>query len=154
MVIAITATISMVSCKPKDADIKAAIEKTISSNPEMAGAVVEVKDGIATLTGELKDAASVSKATDLLKDIKGVKSVTNNLTVTSPPAVAQTVVAADDFLTKSVASAVKDYSGVKASVKDGIVTLNGEVSRMSLPKLMMSLSSLKPKKIENKLTVK
>ena len=43
---------------------------------------------------------------------------------------------------------------VKTEVKDGIVWLSGEIKKADLPKLMMVLNSLKPKKIENKLTIK
>jgi len=84
-----------------------------------------------------------------------VKSVVNNATVTPPPPPPPPVeIAADDPLTKSVNDAVKDYPGVNASVKDGVVTLTGEIKRSSLQKLMQSLNSLKPKKIDNKLIIK
>ena len=43
---------------------------------------------------------------------------------------------------------------MKADVKDGVVTLTGEIKKASLPKLMQSLMALKPKKVDNKLTVK
>jgi osmotically-inducible protein OsmY len=52
-----------------------------------------------------------------------------------------------------VADATKDFAGVTAAVNDGIVTLTGTIKKADLPKLMQSVSSLKPKKIENKLTV-
>ena len=64
------------------------------------------------------------------------------------------VVAADDPLTKGVADATKDFPGVKAEVKDGVITLTGEIKRAGMQKLMMGLNTLKPKKIDNKLTIK
>jgi hypothetical protein len=70
------------------------------------------------------------------------------------PAPAPVVIAADDPLSKGVTDAIKDYPGVKADVKDGVVTLTGDIKRAELQKLMMSLHTLKPKKIDNKLTIK
>lgn len=70
------------------------------------------------------------------------------------PAPAPVEVAGDDALTTGVNDATKDYSGVKAAVNNGEITLTGEIQRSKLADLMMSLNSLKPKKINNKLTVK
>ena len=39
-------------------------------------------------------------------------------------------------------------------MKDGVVTLTGEIQKTALPKVMQALSALDPKKIENKATVK
>lgn len=64
------------------------------------------------------------------------------------------VVAPDDALTTGVTDATKDYPGVKASVNDGEITLTGSIQRSKLANLMMSLNSLKPKKINNQLTIK
>ena len=85
---------------------------------------------------------------------KGVKQVTDRVVVTPPPPPAPVVIAADDPLTKNVNDAIKDYPGVAATVKDGEVTLTGEIKRANLQKLMMNLQSLKPKKINNQLTIK
>ncbi len=50
--------------------------------------------------------------------------------------------------------ATKDHPTVKASVNNGVITLTGEIKRDQLAKLMMTLNTLKPKKIENHLTIK
>lgn len=156
MAVAIAATVGFVSCKPKDADVKTAIEEKIKNAPELAGVTVsDVKDGVVTLTGELKDAAAVTKAEELLKDLKGVKSIANNLTVAAPVApIAPIIVSGDDALSKAVTDAVKDFAGVTANVKNSVVTLSGSIAKTSLPKLMMTLQALHPKKVENKLTIK
>jgi hyperosmotically inducible protein len=39
-------------------------------------------------------------------------------------------------------------------VKDGVVTLTGEINKTDLPRVMQALSALNPKKIDNKATVK
>ena len=148
--IVLIATVSFISCKPKDADV----QKNVQAK-EATGIMVEVKDGVATLTGEVADDAAKAKAEELAKGEKGVKSVVNNITVATPVVVAPApVIAVDDVLTKAVADATKDFPTVKTEVKDGIVWLSGEIKKADLPKLMMVLNSLKPKKIENKLTIK
>ncbi len=63
-------------------------------------------------------------------------------------------VANDNELQVGVKDATKDYPGVNASVENGEITLTGEIKRDRLPRLMMALSSLRPKKINNNLTVK
>ena len=153
-VIMFALAVGFVSCKPKDADIKTAVEQAISAIPDAAGATIEVKDGIATITGEFKDETARIAAETAAKAVKGVKSVVNNGTVTAPVVVAPVEVSADAALISAVADAVKDFSTVKADVKDGIITLTGEIQKTNLPKLMMSLNALKPKKVDNKLTVK
>lgn len=153
MAVAIIATTSFVSCSPKDADIKAAIEEKIKTTPAMTGATVEVTDGIATISGEVKDPECKAMCEKEIVGMKGVKSVVNNCTVTPPPPPAPVVIAADDPLAKAVTDAIKDFPGVMAEVKDGVITLTGKIKKDALKKLMPVLQSLKPKKVDNKLTV-
>jgi hyperosmotically inducible protein len=155
MALAISAAIGFTGCKPKDADIKAAIETKMKADPDMSKTTVEVKDGVATISGECKDEACKVKCEKEVASVKGVKSVVNNCTVAAAPVVfTPPVITPDDPLTQAVTDATKDFAGVVASVKDGVITLTGEIKRDALPKLMMSLNSLKPKKIDNQLTIK
>lgn len=143
----IAATLFLASCKPKDADIQAAVQAK-----EPAGITVVVAKGDVTLTGEVADDAAKAKAEEIAKAEKGVKSVINSLTIKH--AQAPVVISEDTTLTKNVADATKDFPTVKTEVKDGVVILTGEIKKASLITLMQHLSALKPKKIENKLTVK
>ena len=146
---------SVTSCKQKtsDADLKTAVEKSFAgTGGSLAGANVDVKDGVVTLTGEVKTEAEKAGAETFAKGINGVKSVVNNLTVAPPPA-APVVITADDPLKTSVDATIKTYPGVSATVQDGVVTLTGQIKRDDLQKLMVALNTLKPKKIENKLTI-
>jgi osmotically-inducible protein OsmY len=145
---AATLTLSVAGCGPKDADIAASATQALASVP---GATVSVANGVATLTGEVADSASRSAAEAAVTAVKGVKSVVNNVTVTPP---APVVISADDSLKTNVAAALKDYPTLTADVKDGVVTLTGEIQRTALPKVMQALSALRPKKIDNKATVK
>lgn len=147
------------SCKskPNDADLQKLASEAVAKLPDMGPApMISIKEGVATLTGEVKDEASKAAFATAIAGIKGIKSVDNQATVAPPPpAPAPVEITADDPLTKTVQEALKDYSTVKATVKDGVVTLTGEIQKSSLPKLMMALNALKPKKIDNKqLTVK
>ena len=142
----------MSGCKPKDADIKASIEEKMKADPMMSGMTVDVTDGVATISGTCSDQDCKNKCEETAKSVKGVKSVVNNCVIAPPPA--PVTVNTDDALTKSVADAVKDHPTVKASVNDGVITLTGEIKRDQLSKLMMTLNTLKPKKIDNQLTIK
>ena len=77
-----------------------------------------------------------------------------SVTTTAPVTPAPVEITADDSLSRGITDATKDFPGVKAEVVNGEVTLTGELQRSKLPGLMQSLSSLKPKKINNKLTLK
>ena len=155
MTIAIVTTVSFVSCKPKDADVQAAIETKLKAKPDMGTVSVDFKDGVATLSGVCKDDVCKADCEKIAADEKGVKSVMNNLTIASvAPAAAPVTITADDPLAKSVVDATKDYPTVNAAVNNGVITLTGEIKKASLPKLMMALNGLKPKKVENKLTIK
>jgi uncharacterized alpha/beta hydrolase family protein len=63
------------------------------------------------------------------------------------------VISADDSLKRMITDATKDFPGVTASVDQGVITLTGSINRDRLPKLMMALNALHPKKINNNLTI-
>lgn len=142
-------------CKsgPKDPEIAAAVETAKSALSGAAGVAVAVKDGVVTLSGEVKDEAAKAALEQAVKAVAGVKSVTSQLTVAPPPP-PPPVISADDLLTTGVKDALKDFGTVTASVKDGVVTLTGDLKRADLPRVMKALNSLNPKKIENKLNLK
>ncbi len=147
---------SISSCKGgvKDADLEKTITEKIAATADAAGVTTAVKDGVVTLNGVFKDDASKAALETALKAIPGVKSITDNATIAPPPPPAPVIVAVDSTLIKGVADATKDFPMVKTAIQDGVITLTGEIKKASLPKLMMSLNTLKPKKIENKLTIK
>lgn len=146
MSMVIATTLFFVGCKPNDAAIQTAVQAK-----EATGIMVSVTKGDVTLTGEVEDEAAKTKAEEIAKAEKGVNTVINSLTIKAPMPV---IIAEDPVLTKNVADATKDFPTVKADVKDGVVTLTGEITKASLITLMQHLSALNPKKIDNKLTVK
>src|SRR5258708_30303029 len=79
-VLALVGVLLLAACGKSDADMqKAASEKLKSDN--IAGVTVAVKDGTATLTGEVKDVTVKTKAEADVKGIEGIKTVNNNLTM-------------------------------------------------------------------------
>lgn len=150
--IALLLLLSVSSCKnkPKDADIQAAIEKILKADPDMTNTMVTVKDGVATLTGECKDEACKTKCSDAVKTVAGVTSVVNNCTVA--PAPAPVVPPVSDALSQAITDALKDFPTVKSELKDGVLTLTGEITKDKMQKMMMGLNALKTmglKKIES-----
>ncbi|TCC98371.1 BON domain-containing protein [Pedobacter hiemivivus] len=144
----LTAALTGCKSKPKDADLKAAIETAIQANTMASGVTVSVEKGVATLSGQVTDETSKQTLDKTTASVMGVKSVVNNITVAAPPA-GPVVVAADDALTTAVKDATKDFPTVVATVSDGVVTLKGEIQKANLQKLMMTLQALKPKKVDN-----
>ncbi|MBE8728157.1 BON domain-containing protein [Flavobacterium hungaricum] len=145
--------LALASCGPKDADIQKEVTSKLSTLP---GVEATVSKGVATISGTCKDDAVKENATVIVKSVKGVKSIVNNCEVLSPePLVEASVnINPDAVLTTSVNEVAKAYNGVSVSVKEGVVTLTGDIKRAQLPNLIKSVQELKPKKVENKLTIK
>ncbi len=143
-------------CKsgPKDDDIQAGITQKLQLMPDMTGITTSVKDGVVTITGEFTSDEQKSTTEAAIKEINGVKSIDDQATVAAPPPAPVVTITPDDALSKMVMDATKDFSGVKAAISGGVITLTGEIKKDDLPKLMMTLNSLKPKKIQNNLVIK
>lgn len=150
--------LTLTGCKPKDADIKADIEKKLKDNPAAANVMVMVNEGVVTLSGEVADPAAQASVAATAKGAKGVKGeVINNTTVAPPPAPAPAPVeiAADDPLAKAVTDATKDFPEVTATVKDAVISLTGTITKDRWMKLKPMLDALNPKKVDpSGLTIK
>ena len=51
MAVVVSATMLFVSCKPKDGDIKTAVETALKADPKRTSTTVDLKDSIVTLNG-------------------------------------------------------------------------------------------------------
>lgn len=137
----------------KDATDKLAAEK-------VTGVTVAVKDGVATLTGEVADVTVKSKAEDVVKRTEGIKSVDNKCTtkpLPAPPAPPAGETPQSDAMMKgTIEEALKkmSISGVTVAVKDGEATLTGTISKDKLPEAMKAAMEADVKHVNNKLTVK
>ncbi|WP_447640620.1 MULTISPECIES: BON domain-containing protein [Chitinophagaceae] len=150
-------TLGMVSCKPNDGKLKTEIENKLKTEQGLEAVTVDVQKAAVTLSGTTEsDAAKATAETDA-KAVKGVASVANNIAVNTPAAPITSnapEISADSSLVSAVKDATKDFAGVKAEVKDGVVTLTGDIKRSDLPTLLQHITASHPKKIDNKLTIK
>ena len=147
-------TLSLIACSPKDADIQKEISEKLGDAPSVQ---VTVHEGVATIVGTCDDEAFKKNIERSVKAVKGVKSVVNNCQLPQPdeePAAAAVIINSDADLDKSVGKVIKAYDGVSATVVGGVVTLSGEIKRSELTPLIQSVQELKPKKVDNKLTIK
>ena len=160
MAIAIVTTVSFVSCKPKDADIQAAVEAKLKTMPDMmmGAATVSVAEGVATLSGECKDEMCKAACEKAAGEVKGVKSVVNNFTIPAPPppppAPASLTTALDEATQQKVKDGLKDIKGVTVEFAGEKAVLTGEVSKADRLKIMQMLASAKVKSDVSKLTDK
>jgi hyperosmotically inducible periplasmic protein len=136
-----------------DANIQTEVNKKLADEAG-SGITASVNNGVVTLNGTCKDEACREKCAGEAKEVKGVKSVVNNITVAAPQESAPVEITADAQLQEAVNNVVKEYKNVKAEVKDGVITLRGDIERSKLQGLMVALNSLKPKKVENQLVIK
>lgn len=116
----------MSACGKSDADLtKAATDKLAAD--KVTGVTVAVKDGVATLTGEVADQAVKAKAEAAVKTVEGIKSVTNSLTLKPLPVA--TPAAPDPALTGKITEDLKKAgcTGATVAVTNGKVTVTGEV---------------------------
>ena|SRR6476661_22042 len=147
-------SMQLISCKskPKDTDIQTSLNEKVQADSRLSHVTSSVNDGVVTLTGDCPDEACRTSAEQAAKDVKGVKSVVNNITVMPPAPPVE--VNTDSGLESGLRDATKDYPGVTATVNNGEVTLTGTIARSKLPKLMQSINALNPKKVNNNLTIK
>lgn len=155
--VVISATFAFVSCKPKDAEIKVKVEEAIKADPMMTGAMVDVKDGVATISGECKDDACKAKCEKIAADVKGVKSVVNNCSVTPAPVMntpASVSSVLDQAAMQKIKDGLKDIKGVTVEFSGDKAMLSGEVSKADRMKIMQMMASANVKSDVSKLTDK
>ena len=155
-VLALVGVLFLAACGKGDADLqKAATDKLTADS--ITGVTVAVKDGTATLTGEVKDVTVKTKAEADVKGIEGIKIVNNTLTLI-PLAPAPTPVGNgnDKTLQGTIEENLKkaNITGVTVAVVNGEVTLTGEVAKADFAKVQMAASAANPKKITNQVKSK
>lgn len=108
-----------------DADLTKAVQDKLTAD-KITGVSVAVKDGVATLTGEVADITVKNKAAASAKAVEGIKSVTDstNVKVAPTPAPPPT----DPMLKGKVEENLKKAGcTITIEVKDGTVTASGTV---------------------------
>lgn len=145
------------ACGKSDADLLKAANDKLAAD-KVTGVTVAVKDGVATLTGEVADAAVKTKAEASVKTVEGIKSVVaTDLKI--KPAPTPPPPSPDKMIEGTINEALKkaNVAGVTVAVADGVVTLSGEVAtKEDMTKANQAAMESKgnAKKVENKITVK
>jgi len=124
--LALALTVLAAACGKKDADVQKAVQDKLTADG-VTGVTATVKDGVASLSGEVADVTVRSKAENSAKGVDGVKSVSNNITLKALPTPTPPI--ADPALTGKVTENLKKAgcTGATISVQNGKVTLSGTV---------------------------
>ncbi|MDR1746966.1 MAG: BON domain-containing protein [Tannerella sp.] len=140
-----------ISCKPSDEKLQkeaAAVLSTVSSAISS-----EVKNGQLILSGEVESDALKAGAEEVVKAIKGIKAVVNNIKVKLP----EPIINPDDTLKGIISTAITAggdaFKDVIVEVEDGVVNLTGKIKKADLQKVMQIVNEAKPKKVNNQLTI-
>jgi osmotically-inducible protein OsmY len=114
------------ACGKSDQDLATSVNDKLRTDG-VTGVTASVKDGVATLTGEVADVTVKTKAENSAKTVEGIKSVTNN--VTTRPLPVATPAAADPALTGKITENLKNAgcTGANVTVSGGTVTVTGTV---------------------------
>src|SRR5580765_2583520 len=150
-VLTLAIALFMSTCGKSDADLTKAVNDKLAAD-KVTGVTVAVKDGVATLTGEVADITVKSKAETSAKSVEGIKNVTNNLT-TKPLPVA-TPSAPDPALTGKINESLKKAgcSTATVTVTNGKVTVSGEVPAAKYAECVQAVMQSGITGIDNQLT--
>ena len=153
-VMTIAVALFLSACGKSDADLTKAVNDKLAAD-KVTGVTASVKDGVATLSGEVADVTVKTKAEASARTVEGIKSVTNNLTL-KPLPTPEPPSMDDKKLEGTIGEAIKKLgiNTVTVTVQNGEVTLTGDVPKDKLAQVMQAASSNNPKKVNNKLTVK
>lgn len=141
------------ACGKSDADLQKAAETAAKAKAPTV--TVAVKDGVATLTGEVATQQAKDDAATAAK-VDGVKSVTNNITVkapTPPPMTATT----DTSMKPAMEAALKakGYTDVTVDTSTTPATIRGTVAKGKLADVVQTAQTANGgKPVKNEVTEK
>jgi len=140
----------MSACGKSDADLQKAANDKLAAD-KISNITVTVKDGVATLSGDTKDATAKSKAEASVKSVDGIKSVTDNINFVTPPPAATPP--PDPMLQGRVDEALKKAgcTGATATISNGVVTLTGTVPETKYAGCVKAVSEIGAGRVENQL---
>jgi osmotically-inducible protein OsmY len=130
-VLAMHTQILVAADRPKDESIEFWVKNAITENPyvDTSNIIVDVSDGIVTLSGTINNLASRKYANLEAKKIRGVLGVIDKLNVT--PIFRWDMDIAQDVRHRIVNSVAIESSNIKVTCTDGIIELTGEVASWS-----------------------
>lgn len=149
-VLVVAMAVLAAACGKSDADLGKAVTDKLAAD-KIVGVTATVKDGAATLSGEVADITVKSRAEAAVKGVEGIKSVTNNITLKALPTPEPP--SADKMLEGTINESLKKkgITGVTVTVANGEVTLSGTVDKARVAEVMMVANEAKPKKVVNNL---
>ena len=139
-----------VACGKSDTDLQKAVnDKLVADN--VSGVTVAVKDGVATLSGEVADITVKNKAVASAKSVDGIKSVTDNTTLKPLPT--PSPAPADPMLQGKVDENLKKAgcTGAVAKIENGTVTLTGTVPEAKFAECVKVVNESGAGKLNNQL---
>lgn len=137
------------ACGKKDGDLQKSAQDKLAADG-VAGVTVAVKDGVATLSGQVKDITVKNKAEASAK-VEGVKSVVNQITLAPLPT---PVPAPADPMLKGKVETNLEKAGCKgaiATIANGTVTLTGTVPEAKFAECVRVAQESGAGKVENQL---
>jgi hyperosmotically inducible periplasmic protein len=149
-VIVLTFVAFLGACGKKDADIQKAVADKLAAD-KVTGVTVAVKDGVATLSGEVADITVKNKAVASAKTVDGVKSVMDSTTLRPLPT--PVPAPADPMLKGKVEENLKKAgcTGATVSIADGTVTLSGTVPEAKFAECVKVVNESGAGKLNNQL---
>ena len=138
------------ACGKSDADLTKAVQDKLAAD-KVTGVTVSVKDGVATLTGEVADITVKNKAAASAKAVEGIKSVTDSTTLKPLPTPVPAPV--DPMLQGKVDEALRKAgcTGATAKVSAGTVTLTGTVPEAKFAECIKVVNESGAGKLDNQL---
>lgn len=150
-VLTLSFSLFLMACGKSDADLQKAANDKLTAE-KVSGVTATVKDGVATLTGEVENITVKTKAAAAVKSVDGIKNVTDN--VSTKPLPTPEPPPADPMLKGNVEESLKKAgcTGVTIEVKDGVVTASGSVPDAKYVECVQIVQQSGLGKMENKIT--
>lgn len=142
------------ACGPRDTQIATQAISAVQAID--SGVTVQVSQGVATISGDVKDRATQLAVEAAVNQVKGVQTVNNKTTIkhAAQPSAPQ-VLDADKQLKQHIDSSLEvgNIRGVHVAVSHGEVTLTGQAPTDDLAKIMEIVDHAGPEKIINQVVV-
>lgn len=144
--------LSLQSCSTSDKDLQTNVQNELRKRTNQVTATVN--NGVATLQGTVNTDAERFSVDSIARSVKNIKSVVNNTTVKAAAPVVQ--IDNDGTIRSSITSALTaaGYNTVLVEVKDGEVTLSGNLKRADLQKVMQIANEANVRKVTNNIDLK
>ncbi|HRH40008.1 MAG TPA: BON domain-containing protein [Pyrinomonadaceae bacterium] len=151
-ILCLAAALTLSACWGKsDADLQKAADTAVKA--KAPGVTVTVKDGVATLEGEVADAAAKTAAETAAK-VDGIKSVTNNLKLKPTPTPTPAAASSADKTKIEDALKAKGFKDVTVDTTTTPATIRGTVPKGKLAEAVKVAQEAAGKPVKNEVTEK